>query len=161
MTPAYIALGSNLASPHQQLTRAVAALQTLVDTQLLRTSSVYRSPAVGPGTQPDYLNAVVLLTTRLAPKALLDAMHEIELAQGRVRDLHWGPRTLDLDLLVFGNQRSQSEALTLPHPGIAERGFVLVPLADIAPTMRVPGLGTVEQLLRQLPETGIAGKVDA
>jgi 2-amino-4-hydroxy-6-hydroxymethyldihydropteridine diphosphokinase len=156
MTPAYIALGSNLADPLRQLTRAVAALQTLADTQLVRTSSVYRSPAVGPGTQPDYLNAVLLLTTRLAPRALLEALHDIERAQGRVRDLHWGPRPLDLDLLLYGAEKISTAELTVPHPRMQERNFVLYPLREVCgANIVLPDGASVDALLRQCPNTGL------
>lgn len=156
MTPAYIALGSNLCHPQSQLSKAVAALEYLPDTQLERISSVYRSAAVGPGTQPDYLNAVLLLTTKLSPIALLDAMQKIELNQGRVRDIRWGPRTLDLDLLLYGDIKITSSKLTIPHPRMQQRNFVLYPLHEISDTdLILPDGSDLDTLLRQCPEEGL------
>jgi 2-amino-4-hydroxy-6-hydroxymethyldihydropteridine diphosphokinase len=161
MTPdttahAYIALGSNLDYPAQQLQRAVTALAGLPTSVLTRVSSVYRSAAVGPGQQPDYLNAVALLSTRLAPDALLDALLGIEQAQGRERSERWGPRTLDLDLLLYGDRKIRSARLTVPHPRMHERDFVLYPLREISNTnLILPGDGDVDTLLAQLPEDGL------
>lgn len=132
MTPAFIALGSNLQDPAAQLQRAVQALQQLPDTHIQKKSSIYRSIAVGPGAQPDYLNAVVLLATKLVPVALLDALQGIEHAQGRTREVHWGARTLDLDILLYGDQLIESPRLTIPHPGMQQRNFVLYPLLEIS-----------------------------
>jgi 2-amino-4-hydroxy-6-hydroxymethyldihydropteridine diphosphokinase len=132
MTPAYIALGSNLRCPETQLRRAVAALATLPQAQLTRVSPVYRSPAVGPGEQPDYLNAVALLNTGLPAETLLDALQQIENAQGRVREIHWGARTLDLDILLYGQDCIESNRLSIPHPAMSRRNFVLYPLVDLA-----------------------------
>jgi len=156
MTPAYVALGSNLGQPQHQLSKAVAALEMLPDTQLVRVSSIYRSAAVGPGTQPDYLNAVLLLTTNLSATVLLDAMHQIERAQGRVRDVHWGARTLDLDLLLYGNIEITSSTLTVPHPRLQQRNFVLYPLREISDTNLVmPDGSDLDTLLRQCPDDGL------
>lgn len=134
MTDAYIALGSNLGDPPTQLQRAVDALSGLPRTRLHRLSGVYSSTAVGPGEQPDYLNAVARIQTGLAPLALLDALQAIEAAQGRERSVRWGPRTLDLDLLLYGELILTEPRLTVPHPRISERAFVLFPLADVAGT---------------------------
>lgn len=158
--PAYVGLGSNLESPVEQLKRAFQHLETLPRTRLIARSQMYRTRPLGPVAQSDFVNAVAGLLTQLSAPDLLAQLRAIETSQGRQREVHWGPRTLDLDLLVFGDQRLQSDTLTLPHPGISGRGFVLVPLSDIAPTLEVPGLGTVEQLLRNLPETGIAGRIE-
>ena len=156
MTPAYIALGSNLSHPHQQLITAVAALQNRTNTQLVRVSSIYRSAAVGPGTQPDYLNAVLLLMTTLLPEELLDVMQGIELVQGRVRDVHWGPRTLDLDLLLYGNQQLATATLTVPHPRMLQRHFVLYPLREISgPNLLLPDGSDLDTWLQQCPDTGL------
>jgi 2-amino-4-hydroxy-6-hydroxymethyldihydropteridine diphosphokinase len=106
--------------------------------------------------QGDFINAVAGMLTQLSAPELLTGIRGIEVAAGRVRSERWGPRTLDLDLLVFGDQRIDTAELVVPHPGIAERGFVLAPLADIAPALQVPGVGRVEELLRRLPEDGIA-----
>ncbi len=131
MTPVYLALGSNLDSPLQQLRQALKALQTLPQSRLVRTSGVYRSAAVGPGVQPDYLNAVVVLTTSLQPENLLDQLQQIEHNQGRVRNVRWQARTLDIDILLYGQQQISSERLSVPHPAMAQRNFVLQPLAEI------------------------------
>lgn len=156
MTPAYIALGSNLRSPQSQLKKAVAALNMLPDTQLIRVSSIYRSAAVGPGTQPDYLNAVLLLETKLSAPALLDAMQQIELKQGRMRDIRWGPRTLDLDLLLYGEANITSLNLTVPHPRMRQRNFVLYPLREISDTNLVlPDGSDLDTLLRQCSRNGL------
>jgi 2-amino-4-hydroxy-6-hydroxymethyldihydropteridine diphosphokinase len=152
MTPAYIALGSNLQDPLAQLQLAAAALKALPGTQFKRGSSVYRSSAVGPGTQPDYLNAVALITTTLSPIALLDALQQIEHAQGRVRSEHWGARTLDLDILLYGDQKIDSARLTVPHPAMRQRNFVLYPLAEINDTQLVLPDGTdLDTLVRTCP----------
>ncbi len=132
MTSAYIALGSNLSGPLGQLQRATDALHELPDTRLERISRVYHSAAVGPGEQPDYLNAVVCVETSLAALDLLDALQAIETAQGRVRTERWGARTLDLDLLLYGDATIDCSRLRVPHPRMCERAFVLLPLADIA-----------------------------
>jgi len=152
MTPAYIALGSNLQDPLSQLRRAVIALRALPDAQFQRVSSLYRSAAIGPGTQPDYLNAVALLTTTLPPLALLDALQQIEQVQGRTRSERWGPRTLDLDILLYGDQRIDSARLTVPHPALRQRNFVLYPLTEICKSKLVLPDGTdLDTLVRTCP----------
>ena len=157
MTPAYIALGSNLDQPENQLQLAVTALAALPGTRLERASSVYRSTAVGPGPQPDYLNAVALLETDLPPETLLDALQAIERAQGRERGVRWGPRTLDLDLLLYGELEIHSTDLTVPHPRMHLRDFVLYPLREISNTNLVlPGGTDIDTLLAQLPRDGLA-----
>ncbi len=151
MSHAYIGLGSNLQGPRRQLEQALDELAALPHSRLLKASGFYLSPPLGPADQPDYLNAVALLETDLAPLALLDRLQALEHAQGRVRTRRWGPRTLDLDLLLYGRRRIDHPRLTVPHPGIDERDFVLKPLAEIAPRLEVPGLGRVEALLAQCP----------
>lgn len=152
MITACVALGSNLQEPARQLVEAVTALQGLETCRLKRCSRVYRSTAVGPGEQPDYLNAAVLLETRLAPLALLDALQGIEARQGREREVRWGPRTLDLDLLLYGDQTLHLPRLQVPHPRIAERDFVLYPLADLLPAdSELPGLGPLTAMLATCP----------
>jgi 2-amino-4-hydroxy-6-hydroxymethyldihydropteridine diphosphokinase len=143
MTAAYIALGSNLQDPATQLRSAVAALDKLPHSRVERTSGIYRSAPVGPGAQPDYLNAVLLLTTSLPPLRLLDALQQIEQEQGRVRDLRWGPRPLDLDILLYGDQKIDSPRLTVPHPAMRQRNFVLYPLLEISDENLVLPDGTV------------------
>lgn len=130
----YIALGSNLGVSADTLDGALARLDALPETRLLQVSPWYRSAAIGgPPNQPDYLNAVCEIATRLEPHPLLDALHNIEAAFGRERLLRWGPRTLDLDIICYQNVTSQAPELTLPHPRAHERAFVIRPLTDIAP----------------------------
>ncbi|WP_043308779.1 2-amino-4-hydroxy-6-hydroxymethyldihydropteridine diphosphokinase [Pseudomonas sp. ML96] len=134
MERVYIGLGSNLAEPRQQLEAALAAIAALPSSQLAATSSLYASDPLGPPDQPRYVNAVAALDTELAPLQLLDALQRIELEQGRVRKAErWGPRTLDLDILLFGDRLLSEERLTVPHYHMHARAFVLYPLAEIAP----------------------------
>lgn len=153
---AYIGLGSNLDDPARQLRRALTALAQLPQTHLAGCSRFYRSVPLGPQDQPDYVNAVALLDTTLAPVALLDALQAIETAQGRVRTLHWGPRTLDLDLLLYGNETLATPRLTVPHPGLDLRNFVLYPLAELAPELVLPDGRTLATLLAQCDAAGLA-----
>lgn len=146
MIHAYIGLGSNLDHPEQQILQAMDELDCLPETWLSRVSSLYASSPMGPQDQPDYVNAVAKLETRLAPLALLDELQRIEKDHGRVRKQHWGPRTLDLDLLLYADQIIREPRLSVPHPGIAQRAFVLQPLEEIAPGLVVPGLGAIETL---------------
>ena len=156
MTPAYIGLGSNLCDPENQLRKALAALEQLRDTRIERISSLYRSAAVGPGTQPDYLNAVLLLSTDLPPIALLDAIQQIELDQGRVRDIRWGARTVDIDLLLYGDLQIDSPRLTVPHPRMQQRNFVLYPLREISDTNLVlPDGSDLDTLLQQCTDADL------
>ena len=132
MIPAYIGLGSNLQEPIRQLRSAVVALGELPDCRLAAFSRVYRSAAVGPGNQPDYLNAVVRLDTEMAPETLLHELQGIESSHGRIRLERWGARTLDLDILLYGELALATPTLTVPHPALPLRNFVLYPLADIS-----------------------------
>lgn len=146
--PAYIGIGSNLDQPESQVRRAFAGLQGLPDSGFGRCSHLYRSQPMGPADQPDFVNAVAVVLTKLDPRDLLRELKAIEDAQGRLRDApRWGPRIIDLDLLVLGSITLDEANLHIPHPGIAERNFVLLPLADIAPHLRIPGQGSVEKLL--------------
>ncbi|MDW2982228.1 MAG: 2-amino-4-hydroxy-6-hydroxymethyldihydropteridine diphosphokinase [Rhodanobacter sp.] len=154
MTLAYVALGSNLGDPRQQLLDAMEALANLPDTRLLQRSHLYRTPPWGVLEQPPFINAAVELDTALSPHALLDALLAIEQRAGRVRAGRNGPRTLDLDLLHVTGVQLADPQLTLPHPRLAERAFVLLPLHDIAPTLRLPGQATVAELLARLDLTG-------
>lgn len=156
MTTAFIGLGANLGEPAAQLRAAVQALNALPETRVLRTSTFYRSAAIGPAGQPDYCNAVAALDTALSPEALLDALQALEREAGRVPGERWGPRLLDLDLLSHGDTVLRSERLTLPHPELALRDFVLWPLVEIAPDLRLPGLGAARELLAALPTAGLA-----
>ena len=144
---AYIGLGSNLGDRAAYLRAAVRALAALPEVDFLRVSSMYLSPPVGPGRQNDYYNAAAACRTALPPRDLLDALMRIEDDHGRQRSVHWGPRTLDLDLLLYGRQRVDAPGLQLPHPYLLEREFVLAPLAEIAPDLRHPdGTRLVERL---------------
>jgi 2-amino-4-hydroxy-6-hydroxymethyldihydropteridine diphosphokinase len=154
--PAYIGVGSNLGDSLARVRAAFESLAGLAGCRLVARSRLYRTRPFGPVPQGDFINAVAGMLTQLSAHELLAGIRGIEAAAGRVRSKRWGPRTLDLDLLVFGDQRIDTAELVVPHPGIAERGFVLAPLADIAPTLQVPGLCRVETLLRRLPEDGIA-----
>ncbi|HDN2628532.1 TPA: 2-amino-4-hydroxy-6-hydroxymethyldihydropteridine diphosphokinase [Klebsiella aerogenes] len=139
MTLVYIAIGSNLASPLEQVNAAIRALADIPDSRVVSVSSLYRTPPLGPRDQPDYLNAAVALETSLAPEALLDHTQRIELQQGRVRKAErWGPRTLDLDIMLFGDAIINSERLTVPHYDMKNRGFMLWPLFEIAPQLHFP-----------------------
>lgn len=144
----FIGLGSNLADPMLQLRQALHALVGLPATRLHAQSSLYRNPPMGPVWQPDFVNAVAELRTELAPLALLAALQRIEAGQGRKRSrVRWGPRTLDLDILLWGERQLKLPGLIVPHPGIAQRAFVLYPLVELAPGLDVPGYGCIEQLL--------------
>jgi 2-amino-4-hydroxy-6-hydroxymethyldihydropteridine diphosphokinase len=148
----YIALGSNLEDPAGQLRRALNALATLPCSSLSQVSGLYRSAAVGPGDQPDYLNAVAQLATELSPESLLDHLQAQELVQGRTRELRWGARTLDLDILLYGELELQTERLTVPHPELARRNFVLYPLAEICgPNFVLPDGTELGTLLGDCP----------
>jgi 2-amino-4-hydroxy-6-hydroxymethyldihydropteridine diphosphokinase len=160
---AWVALGSNLGDRDAALAFALRALVDLDEITALECSPVYETDPVGPGRQQHYLNAVACLETALSARALLAALLEIERRAGRVRDpgkQRFGPRCLDLDLLLFGERgevRVDEPGLTVPHPRLSERAFVLVPLADVAPGLRVPGLGvTVEEMLQALCGPGRA-----
>ncbi len=155
MKVAYVALGSNLGDPQQHLRDAVVALAALPQTCVLARSRMYSTPPWGVQQQPPFVNAAVQLRTALAPEALLDALLAIERAHGRRRDgERWGPRTLDLDLLHVEGAHCNQPRLTLPHPRIGERAFVLLPLNDLAPALELPGQGRVAELLAAVDITG-------
>ncbi len=156
MGKAWIGLGSNQDGPARQVGRALDELGTLPGTRVLRRSPLYRTPPWGPiAEQPDYANAVAELETSLPPQELLAAMQGLENAHGRERRERWGPRTLDLDLLLYDDLTMETDDLILPHPRIAERAFVLVPLAALAPRLRVPGAGAVADLLARVDDAGV------
>jgi len=139
MTLAYIAIGSNLASPLEQVNAAVQALGEIPQSRVVAVSSFYRTPPLGPQDQPDYLNAAVVLETALDAETLLDNTQRIELQQGRVRkEERWGPRTLDLDIMLFGHETINTERLTVPHYDMKNRGFMLWPLFEVAPDLIFP-----------------------
>lgn len=151
MTLAYIAIGSNLASPLEQVNAAVQALGDIPQTRVVALSSFYRTPPLGPQDQPDYLNAAIALETALSAEALLDNTQRIELQQGRVRkEERWGPRTLDLDIMLFGDAVINTERLTVPHYDMKRRGFMLWPLFEIAPDLIFPDGESLSALLTQL-----------
>ncbi|PUA27383.1 MAG: 2-amino-4-hydroxy-6-hydroxymethyldihydropteridine diphosphokinase [Cellvibrio sp. 79] len=154
MVVAYIGLGSNLEDPLDQVQRAFDELDSLASTRLLKRSSLYQSRAIGP-EQPDYINAVAQLETNLAPLELLDALQTIEQTHRRVRLQHWGPRTLDLDLLLYNNETIQHPRLSVPHPYLTQRGFVLYPLADLDPNLHFPDGKSLQALLKQCPFEGL------
>ena len=152
----YIGLGSNLGDPETQLTSALAALNGLPDTDLVRCSSFYRSKPLGPGDQPDFINAVASLESGLTAKELLARLQSIENRQGRVRDgIKWGPRTLDLDMLLYGNEIIDEPGLVVPHPEMRHRNFVLIPLLELAPDVEIPGLGRADKFLADTGRAGI------
>ncbi|MEX6503927.1 2-amino-4-hydroxy-6-hydroxymethyldihydropteridine diphosphokinase [Pseudomonas zhanjiangensis] len=156
MERVYIGLGSNLAEPLEQLRGALAALARLPDSRLLASSSFYGSDPLGPADQPRYVNAVAALDTRLEPLALLDALQAIELSQGRVRKAErWGPRTLDLDILLFGERLLDEPRLRVPHYHMHMRPFVLYPLAELAPDLHLPDGRTLRELLAACPFAGL------
>lgn len=145
---AYIGLGSNIDNPVSQLMSALNALNSHPRIGLKAVSSFYRNPPMGPQDQPDFVNGVVEIETDLSPEALLDVLIGIEDAHGRARNVkRWGPRSLDLDLLIYDEEIIETDRLTVPHPGIPDRSFVLKPLAEIAPDLVIPGMGSVEHLL--------------
>ena len=147
LVPAYIALGANLKDPEALVRAGFEALAMLPKTRLAAVSSLYRSEPVGYLQQPDFVNAVAKIETALEPRELLDALLEIERRQGRVRDFQNAPRTLDLDVLLYGEAQHDEEGLKIPHPRMHERAFVVVPLAEIAPEAIVPGRGRARDLL--------------
>lgn len=154
---AYVALGSNLDQPIAHVQRAFAELDAIPDTRCVKRSSLYRSDPMGPADQPDYINAVAALDTQLPATALLRQLQALETAHGRVRTgAQWGPRTLDLDLLLYGSQQIDEPDLKVPHPGLHERPFVLYPLAEIEPELVVPGRGPLVQLTERCSFQGLS-----
>lgn len=151
----YVGIGSNIDGPQERILRAVDSLDRLPTTRVVSVSQLYLNPPMGPADQPHYVNAVARLQTRMEPRRLLGFLQEIEAANGRARDRHWGPRTLDLDILTYGDLETDDPELTLPHPGIADRAFVLVPWAEIAPDLLIPGLGRVSDLRDALPAAAL------
>ncbi len=155
--PAYIGLGSNLDDPVRQVRAALTLLGELPDSRVVATSALYSNPPMGPQDQPDFVNAVAGLLTRQEPEALLRSLQALETRLGRVRNTgdRWGPRIIDLDLLVYGSLQRSVPGLNLPHPGIFERNFVLLPLCDIAPALQVPGQGVVAAMAAKLEHSGL------
>ena len=138
MTVCYIGLGANLNNPAEQIVTALQALDKMPHCRLLSWSSLYGSKPLGPQDQPDYLNVVAAIDTDLAPEALLDAVKQQEDSQGRVKLRHWGERTIDLDILLYGDETYSSDRLTIPHKEMCNRSFVVLPLLEIAPQLILP-----------------------
>ncbi|MCC5811564.1 MAG: 2-amino-4-hydroxy-6-hydroxymethyldihydropteridine diphosphokinase [Ectothiorhodospiraceae bacterium] len=157
---AWIGVGSNIDGPVSQVLRALDALAGLPSSRLLQRSSLYRSAPMGPQDQPDFINAVVAVETTLEPLELLHLMQDIERRSGRRKLRHWGERSLDLDMLLFGGKTLRHPRLVLPHPGIPDRAFVLYPLAELDPTIMVPGHGRVSELLDRLPASSTASIIN-
>jgi 2-amino-4-hydroxy-6-hydroxymethyldihydropteridine diphosphokinase len=160
--PAYVAIGSNLNDPRARVCEAYERLAALPATLPVRRSRLYGTQPMGPQDQPDFVNAVAGLLSQLTARELLEGLQRIEAAMGRTRQEHWGPRVIDLDLVwMVGEAIGEAESmlrgpeLTLPHPGVSTRNFVLYPLADIAPTLAIPGHGNVLELLRRAGDAGI------
>ena len=146
-TEVLVGLGSNLDGPARQIGTAFDMLEAIVQTRVIARSALYRSSPLGGIEQPDYVNAAALLETDLGVREFLEQLQQIERARGRERgEIHWGPRVLDLDLLAYGGLSIDEPGLTVPHPGIALRNFVLLPLREIAPDFDIPGLGRVREL---------------
>jgi 2-amino-4-hydroxy-6-hydroxymethyldihydropteridine diphosphokinase len=145
---AFVGLGSNLEQPVSQINRAFEELDRLPGTRCLRRSPLYLSRPVGPEPQPDYLNAVAQLRTVLGAHALLHELQAVEQAHQRVRGVRWGPRTLDLDLLLYADEVIESPDLKVPHPGLQARSFVICPLFDVAPELHIPNQGALRDLRR-------------
>lgn len=156
ITIAYVALGSNLAQPRDQVRRALKELENIPKTIVLARSSFYRSRPLGPKDQPDFINAVAKVCTTLSAHDLLAELFQIENRHGRKRDgTKWGPRELDLDLLIYGDLMISDPGLSLPHPGISERNFVLLPLVELDPDVIVPGQGPAAELIDKLQDSHI------
>ena len=154
--PAYVGLGGNLDDPERQVLLGLDRLGDLPGSLLVSRSSLYVSAPMGPIAQPDFVNAAAGLLTRLSPREMLAELKSLEAALGREpAGERWGPRRIDFDLLVHGTSRLSEDGLEVPHPGIAERAFVLVPLAEIAPELEVPGLGRVRALLEKLDTSDV------
>ncbi len=156
----YIALGSNLDNPALQIKSAISALAELPESKLSKTAGWYRSRAIGPGVQADYINTVVAIITELSPQQLLKALQGIENQQGRKRTLHWGPRSIDLDILLYDQRVINTTNLIIPHPRLEQRNFVLYPLADIAPELILPDKIPLQELLANTCAEGIV-RLDA
>ena len=154
--PAYVAIGSNLDHPGERVAEACTHLETLSETRLEARSRVYRTRPMGPQDQPEFVNAAVGLLTRRSPHDMLDALLAIERRMGRIRAERWGPRVIDLDLVWMVGATVDDPDLTLPHPGVSMRNFVLYPLSDIAPTLDIPGHGRVLDLKLAVGGDGIS-----
>jgi 2-amino-4-hydroxy-6-hydroxymethyldihydropteridine diphosphokinase len=159
-TIAYIALGSNLDNPKMQIQDAFAEIDEIENTRLLQTSSLYASAPWGYADQPDFVNAVASVETELPARVLLDELLKIETWHGRERSFPNSPRTLDLDIALYGNEIVDEERLKIPHPRMHERAFVLVPLAEISPELVIPGQGAIRKLLERCSDPSLKRMVD-
>ncbi len=151
----YVGLGSNLDNPRRQVSVAITELAGLPQCRNVTASGLYRSVPMGPQDQADFVNAVVCLQTSLSAHDLLRQLQGLEQRHARVRERRWGPRTLDLDLLLYGDERIQSDDLTVPHPGLGERNFVLIPLYEIAPNLTLPDNRCLVDLVRCCSQDGL------
>jgi 2-amino-4-hydroxy-6-hydroxymethyldihydropteridine diphosphokinase len=154
--PAYVAIGSNLEHPRERVLEAMERMAALGAAHALLRSQLYLSRPMGPQDQPDFINAAVGLLTQHSPQEMLAGLLDIERSMGRNRRERWGPRVIDLDLVWMVDAAVDEPGLTVPHPGVSIRNFVLYPLADIAPTMKIPGMGTVLDLKRSVGGDGIS-----
>ena len=154
--PAYVAIGSNLNYPRERVQEAFDRLSTLSATRLVLRSRLYKTRPMGPQDQPYFVNAAAGLLTQLTARLLLDGLLGIETAMGRTRQERWGPRVIDLDLIFLWGETVDEPGLTVPHPGVSTRNFVLYPLADIAPTLAIPGHGNVSELLHRAGDDEIS-----
>ena len=154
--PAYVAIGSNLNHPHGRVLEAFERLETLPETRSVLRSRLYKTRPLGPQDQPDFVNAAAGLLTQRTARELLSLLLGIETAMGRNRQGRWGPRVIDLDLIWIVGETIDEPGLTVPHPGVSTRNFVLYPLADIAPTLAIPGHGNVLELSRRAGGDGIS-----
>ncbi len=145
----YIGIGSNLEHPVKQVTQALEELQSIPHTEVIGASRLYRSDPIGPVDQPRYINAVAAIDTLLQPERLLDQLQAIEALHDRKRSVRWGPRTLDLDLLLYADQVIRTDRLTVPHIEMGNRAFVLYPLAEIAPTLKFPDGRLISDFTKQ------------
>ncbi len=155
LVPVYVGLGSNLADPEEQLKRALYELAEIPDTHLIACSCFYESRPIGPADQPDFLNAVARLETALGAAELLRELQRIEDAHGRKREVRWGARTLDLDLLLYGDEIIDTPQLQVPHPEMVRRNFVLYPLLELEPDLEIPGEGKLLMLIHNCPPEGL------
>lgn len=154
--PAYIGIGSNIEDPILQVETSFSLLAQIPLTRLISKSSLYQSKPFGPIDQPDFINAAAAIVTQLSAFDLLKELKKIEHERGRKRsEIRWGPRSLDLDLLIYSNEIINEKDLIVPHPGISERNFVLLPLGELAPELYVPKLGRIKNLIPNISKTGI------
>ncbi|MCF6217613.1 MAG: 2-amino-4-hydroxy-6-hydroxymethyldihydropteridine diphosphokinase [Gammaproteobacteria bacterium] len=151
----FIGLGSNLNQPVEQLKQAVATLTAAANLEGVKLSSFYSGKPMGPQDQPDYVNAVFQMETSLAPRPLLYLLQQVENGQGRIRERRWGERTLDLDILLYGERTVNLPELTIPHIGLSKRNFVLYPLHEIAPDLMIPQLGPLAELITACPQADL------